>query len=511
MNLFITLLAIYIIAMLGLGYMGSKKAKSVAAYATSSGDVSPFATAITFAACFASAGTFLGVAGQGFAFGVTNVWFWASQWTTCGIILAIVVKRYRRTSKNLNSLTVADWIADRYNSQGLRLFLALVSMLQVLYIASQLVGAGIIVNQMIPAVSYKAAVMLSALVIIIYISMGGTYAHIYTNVAQGAMMVVISVAIMIAGFFLFGNIFTEVPARLAAIDPALAQGLNPKNGGYPTWIHVVALFISHFWWALNPQLINKATYLKNDRDVKKFIYYNAILMFLMGCVVLGGSYTRILVPEGIGKTIPGMDGAIPYFVANVFPSTVSAIFLIVIIAAMMSTVDGILLYMSSVIGNTMYKQLYVKSKINRGEIVDQVKVDRVTMKIMQWSTVFIGLVAAPLAFSKPANLTALLWTAAGTIMSSVAGPVCVGIYSKKPSAKAAALGSLGGCLIYCVLYFGKVIPSVYLCCGIGGLASVALTILGIYIFKPMDQAYVNKIFESIEAEEVDIQTNTIQA
>lgn len=500
MNIFILLLTIYIVAMLYLGYLGSKRAKTVAGYATSNGDVSPFVTAITFAACFASAGTYLGVAGQGFAYGITNVWFWASQWTTCGIILAIVVKRYRRTSKNLKSVTVADWVADRYNSQGLRLYLACVSMLQVLYIASQLVGVGIILNQMIPAISYKAGVLISAVVIIIYISMGGTYAHIYTNVAQGAMMVIISVIIMLSGFFLFGNIFAELPARLSAINPNLAQGLNPSNGGYPTWIHVVGLFVAHFWWALNPQLINKATYLKSERDVKKFIFYNAILMFLMSAVVLGGSYTRILVPEGIGSTITGMDNAVPYFVAHVFPTAVSAVFLVVIIAAMMSTCDGILLYMASVMGNTMYKELYIKSKIKRGETVDVTEVDKVTMNIMKYSTLLVGFIAAPMAFAKPANLTVMLWTAAGTIMSSVAGPVCVGIYSKKPSAKAAALGSLGGCLIYSVLYFGKVIPSVYLCCGIGGLASVLLTMLGCVIFKPMDQAYVDKIFADTENE-----------
>jgi len=501
MSIFLVLLTIYIVAMLFLGYLGSKKAKTVAGYATSNGDVSPFITAITFAACFASAGTYLGVAGQGFAFGLTNVWFWASQWTTCGIILALVVKRYRRTAKTLKSVTVADWVADRYNSQGLRLYLALVSMLQVLYVASQLVGVGIIIHQMVPSISYQMGVIISAVVIIIYISMGGTYAHIYTNVAQGAMMVVISIILMISGFFVFGNIFTEVPARLAAIDPNLALSLNPANGGYPTYIHVFGMFVAHFWWALNPQLINKATYLKNDRDVKKFIFYTAGLMFLMGTVVLGGAYTRILVPEGVGSVITGMDGAIPYYVAHVFPTAVSAIFLVVIIAAMMSTVDGILLYMSSVLGNTMYKEIYIKSKIKRGEKVDPVKVDKITMRIMQGSTLFIGLIAAPMAFTRPTNLTQMLWTAAGTIMSSIAGPVCVGIYSKRPSAKAATLGSLGGCAIYCLLYFGKIIPSVYLCCGIGGLASVLLTILGCYIFKPMDKAYVDKIFSNISVED----------
>ena len=500
MNIFIVLFVVYIIAMLYLGYRGSKKAKDSASYATSAGDVSPFNVAITFAACFASAGTFLGVAGQGFAFGLTNLWFWASQWTTCGIILAIVVKRYRKTSKNLKSVTVADWVADRYNSEGLRAFLAVVSLLQILYIASQLVGAGIIINQMIPAISYQTAVLISAVVIIVYISMGGTYAHIYTNVAQGLMMVVLGVIIAVSGFFLFGNIFTEVPARLAAIDPNLASGLNPDNAGYPTAVHVVGLFVAHFWWALNPQLINKATYLKSERDIKKFIIINAVLMFLMGCVVLGGSYTRILLPEGIGSTVPGMDNAIPYFVAQVFPTVVSALFLVVIMAAMMSTVDGILLYVSSVFGNTMYKELYIKAKRKRGAEIDEAKVEKVTLNIMKYSTVLIGLIAAPIAFTKPANLTAMLWGAAGPIMSAVAGPVCVGIYSRKPSAKAAALGSVVGCAFFLVVYFGKIIPSVYLCCGLGGIVSVGLTLLGTVIFPPMDEKHVDKVFADVAEE-----------
>lgn len=498
MNIFVVLFVIYIAGMLFLGYRGSKKATTSASYATSSGDVSPFSVAITFAACFASAGTFLGVAGQGFAYGVTNVWFWASQWTTCGIILAIVVKRYRRTSKNLKSVTVADWVADRYNSQGLRIFLAIVSLLQILYIASQLVGAGIIINQMIPSISYRNAVLISAIVIIVYISMGGTYAHIYTNIAQGAMMVILGVIIALSGFFLFGNVFTEVPARLASIHPDLASGLNPANKGYPLPIHVAALFIAHFWWALNPQLINKATYLKSERDVKKFIFYNAILMFLMSAVVLGGSYTRILVPEGIGATITGMDNAIPYYVAHIFPTVISAVFLVVIMAAMMSTVDGILLYVSSVFGNTMYKEIYIRSKRNRGIAIDDAKVERITLTIMKYSTVLVGLIAAPIAFSKPANLTAMLWGAAGPIMSAVAGPVCVGIYSRKPSAKAAALGSVVGCAFFVVFYFGKIISSVYLCCGLGGLVSVAFTIIGTVIFAPMDQAYADKVFAGLD-------------
>lgn len=501
MNIFIVLMAIYIVAMLVLGYFGSKKATDSTSYATSGGDVNVFSVAVTFAATFASAGTFLGVAGQGFAYGLTNLWFWASQWTSAGIIMAIIARRYRRMNSMKKSATVADWIADRYHSQGLRVWLAIVSLAQIAFIASQLVGAGVIINQMIPVISYKMGVLISAIVIIIYICMGGSYAHIYTNIAQGVMMTVLGVVLAISGFVVFGNVFTELPARLAEISPNLAQGLNPDNAGYPDALHVVGLFVAHLWWALNPQLINKTTYLKSEKDVKTFCWLAPLLMFLMCSVVFVGSYTRLLVPEGLGEVISGMDSAVPYYVSAIFPKFIAALFLVVIMAAMMSTVDGVLLYVSSILGCTLYKNTLVPAQRAKGKILDDAKVEKITMNIMKYSTFAIGLIAVPIAFNKPANLTAMLWGAAGPIMSAVAGPVVIGIFSKRPSAKAAALGSVVGCATFLVLYFCKIIPSVYLCCSVGGLVSILLCVLGMYIFKPMDAAQAEEAFKTLDSAE----------
>lgn len=345
---------------------------------------------------------------------------------------------------------------------------------------------------------YKMGVLISAIVIIIYICMGGSYAHIYTNIAQGLMMTVLGVILAVSGIFIFGNVITEVPARLAEIDPNLAMGLNPNNAGYPTPIYVVGLFVAHLWWALNPQLINKATYLKNDKDVKTFCWLAPLLMFLMCSVVFVGSYTRVLVPEGIGDVITGMDGAVPYYVSLVFPKFIAAVFLVVIMAAMMSTVDGVLLYVSSILGCTLYKNTIVPARRAKGIQIDDAKVEKTTMNILKYSTFVIGLIAVPIAFNKPANLTAMLWGAAGPIMSAVAGPVVIGIFSKRPSAKAAALGSVLGCASFLILYFAKIIGSVYLCCSIGGVVSILFCVIGMYVFPPMDEKLAADAFKTLE-------------
>lgn len=86
--------------------------------------------------------------------------------------------------------------------------------------------------------------------------------------------------------------------------------------------------------------------------------------------------------------------------------------------------------MASVCGNTLCKNVFIKGKQEHGVAVDRQTTDKMTVLIMWITTVLIGLIAAPVAFVQPENLTDMLWATSGTIMSAVAGPVCVGIYSK---------------------------------------------------------------------------------
>lgn len=146
-------------------------------------------------------------------------------------------------------------------------------------------------------------------------------------------------------------------------------------------------------------------------------------------------------------------------------------------------------------------KIFLGAKRARGEHVDEAKAEKTTMSIMKWSVYAIGIIAIPIAFSKPTNLTVMLWSAAGTIMSAVAGPVVVGLYSKKAGKGAALLGSIGGCASFCILYFGHVIGSVYQCCGIGGFISVVLTLIGIPLFKKMDPAHAEKMFAGVNVSE----------
>jgi len=488
MNLGMIFFVIYLIVVAWLAWLGQKKTTDVSSFAVGKGDVHPFLAALTFAATFCSAGTFLGLTGQAYATGTPVLWFTMGQWFPAMLGLAIMAKGYRVISDKMKSLSIADWIGDRYNSNFLRVFVALVTLLNITYVGAQFVGVGIIMNTIL-GVPYFWGVVIGIGVVICYIFMGGTYAHIYTNVFQGAMMVIIAVAIFLSGFKLFPNFFTEIPAKLAIIDPNLANPLNPKDPAYATPIAIIGIFVAHFFWSANPHLINKVQYLKGKTDIRRFILYTSLFMFLIGIVTFGGLYARILAP---GLETP--DAAIPTFVNMIFPPAISALFLIVLIAATMSTTDGLMVYLATVFGNTIYKQTIMKHKERRGEKVDYAKVDKMALEISRWAVILVGLLAMPVAWKQPKFLIVLLWTGSCGVLSTVAGPIIMGIWSKRANTTAAIISAIGGLLSYLVLYFGKITLSVYLAGAQGATIGLVIMVIASYLTKPMPEEFNSKFF-----------------
>ena len=223
---FLAFFGVYLVFMVILAFKGMKKTTDTASFSLASAQ-HPLVVAITFAATFMSASTFLGLPGQLYETGFSGLWFHAGQWFPAIVTLAIMAKAYQKLSGKLQSLSLPDWLGRRYNSPFLRFWTAIVSILFVVQVGSQLAGVGTVFNNML-GLRYEVGVLIGAAVVMFYLVLGGSYSHVYTNVVQGALMCIASLAIFISGFIVFGNIFTEVPATLEAMDPSLVQPVSDK-------------------------------------------------------------------------------------------------------------------------------------------------------------------------------------------------------------------------------------------------------------------------------------------
>lgn len=478
---FITMFLIYLVAMGILGVKGQKKTTDMKSFAVSSGNVNPYIVGITWAATFMSAGTFLGLPGLAYSNGTSLLWYHMGHWFPAILMLALVAKGYRKMAQKSNALTMPDWIGDVYQSKGLRLLIAIICLCNIIPLAAQFVGVGTLMNATL-GVPYEMGVLIGVIVVMCYLFLGGTYAHIYTNVVQGVLMCIVSVVVVVTGFFLFGNVFTEVPAQLSQIDSNLAGTFNPMNPAFAGPIAVSGIFISNACWSLNPQLMNKVQYLKSNRDLKKFILFAGFCLFIGGMVIVGGLYSRILTPEVLANA----DDALPVFVSKVYPTIIGAFFNIVLIAATMSTTDGIMVMMASILGNTLYRQTYIQGKLEKGEKVDLDKAEKTALGIAKWSVVLIGVCSLPIAFNRPESLNVLNWVGTGVVMSAVSGPLLVAVTQKKVHRYAAIAAVIVGVAAYLIAYVGKLILSVYLAVGVGCVVSIIVAFIVNTMLKNKD-------------------------
>lgn len=469
---FLILFVIYLIAMGILGLKGLKKTTDMKSFAVSSGDVNPYIVAITWAATFMSAGTFLGLPGLAYKNGVSLLWYHMGHWFPAILMLAIVAGSYRKLADKTNALTMPDWLADVYQSKGLRLLIGIVCLCNIVPLAAQFVGVGTLMNATL-GIPYETGVLIGVVVVMIYLFLGGTYAHIYTNVVQGTLMCIVSVTVVITGFFLFGNVFTEVPRLLSQADPNLSAAFNPSDAAFAGPVAISGIFISNACWSLNPQLMNKVQYLKTNRDLRKFILFAGFCLFVGGMVVVGGMYSRLLTPEVLANA----DDALPTFVTMVYHPVIGAFFNVVLLAATMSTTDGIMVMMATVLGNTLYRQTYIQHKIDCGHEVDIEKADRTSLFIAKWSVVLVGIASLPIAFNRPGSLNVLNWIGTGVILSGVAGPLLVAVTQKKVHRLSAMIAAVCGITAYLIVYVGKIILSVYLAVGVGCIVSLAIAFI----------------------------------
>lgn len=486
---FIAFFAVYLVAMVILAFKGMKKTTDTASFSLAKGQ-GPLVVAITFAATFMSASTFLGLPGQLYETGFSGLWFHAGQWFPCIITLAIMAKAYQKLSGRLQSLSLPDWLGKRYNSSFLRFWTAIVSILFVVQVGSQLAGVGTVFNNMI-GIPYEVGVLIGAAVVMFYLVLGGSYSHVYTNVVQGSLMCLASLAIFISGFLVFGNIFSEVPAKLEVMDPALVQPISESVVNYGSVAAIVGIFITHGWWTMNPQLMNKIQYLKSEKDIKKFVLLSGLFIFMGALVLNTGLYTRALV----GDSLTAIDDAVPTYLSLVFPKVAAAFLSVVILAAVMSTTDGIMVYLSTVLGHTLYHETYIAHCRKKGKQIDKEKAERVSFNICRYGILLIGLIGIPIAINRPASLSTLLWVGNGGILGALVGPTFMGLFCKRTSKQAAIIGSIAGFCSFMIVYFGGFIEAVYLANAVGGAVSLAVTALFTFVLPPNNDETVKALFE----------------
>ncbi|RMF57427.1 MAG: hypothetical protein D6748_11190, partial [Calditrichaeota bacterium] len=355
--LFIT----YMIATTYLGWMGYRKTDSFGNFAIGKGDLHPAVVGITMAASVASAATFIINPGFIYVHGLAAFMHFvvAVGIGFCGM-LVILSFRFRRLGEHTGALTMPHWIGNRYGSRDFALFFAIVNLFALAFVVLIVGGLSIVMQQLL-GVSNAVALLIILIFVTGYVFLGGTYAHVFTNTLQGSLMLIVTLIILFSGVHLFtadGGLF----AKLAAEDPNLVKWVNPASNLYN---NVFSIYISGIIigaaLVCQPHILTKALYLKSDKAIKQYLIYGIVILGLFFLLPTAGFYARVTLPpsELIDATTGQFrqDLVMTMYIKNAFPDWLFTFIGIVLLAAGMSTLDGILVSLSTITANDLVVNL----------------------------------------------------------------------------------------------------------------------------------------------------------
>ncbi len=395
-----------------------------------------FVSALTYSATTYSAFMMLGLAGLTYMLGVGALGFELIY--LCGLVLVVFFgPRFWLVGRKFDYLTHAELLMDRYQSRAVGIVAAVLCLVFLIpYAAIQVMGIG----YLLAGVSKGAIPLLGAMVLAIAVALfwskiAGLRSVAWTDALQAVIMLLASLAALFflayRGFGGFGGFFVrmnqEVPQLLAG--PGLFK-FNVFLGLALPWL---------FFSLSNPQVTQR---LFIPRSVTAF------KQMIGGFLVFGLIYTLVSVLWGFGARllVPGLgeaDKATPALLAlPIIPKAIVVIVMVGILGAAISTVDSILLTLSSMCARDIYK-----NGINPGASEErELRVGKAMIPLMAaiffvfayWAAGKKGLafMIAPLSSAASAGLLmavpcimgAFFWrraTAAGALSSMIGGAILV--------------------------------------------------------------------------------------
>ncbi len=360
-----TLVAAYLVAVLIIGEIArrrtSKTIEDFLLYGRKAGIVVLYLTVV---ATYHSAFAFLGSGGYFYQHGIG---FWAAgTWTVLvGAVTYVLGTRIWALGKKFGYVTPADLLADFYESEVVRVIVAVVSVLfTILYIQAQATGLGYILSVSTgDRISFELAVPILLFVSAAYLMAGGLRAVYWTDVIQGVWMyVAVWTGALVLTYKLFGGP-VELWRRVAAERPDLLSLPGPEGLFTPGVWAGMTIALS-FGVVFQPHIMIRYFTAASGRTLKILgattPIYLMTLFIPAAFVGLGGA----LVMPGLERP----DRIFPELLFQHASPWLTGLILAGATAAAMSTLDSILHSNMTVLTRDVY-QRYVAPRRNQAHYV----------------------------------------------------------------------------------------------------------------------------------------------
>jgi len=405
------IVAIYLIAMLGVGFWTNKKLiKNSTDYMLGGRSIPMLIVACSLAANNIGGGSTNGLVNRAFgSWGVSAAWYILAA--SLGLIPMIF---FAPKLRNVLAFTIPEVVGRRFGKAA-HVITAILNIISLFCLtASQILTSGVILSLLI-GIDLDVAIILAGGFTIVYTVMGGLWADAITDLFQ---WVIIFIGLAVAIPFAVGaaggwdKMITTLPP--AKLQPLGTLGL----------LGILSLFLNYFiTFTSGPEMVSRIFAAKDAKASRWALVFAAIFMGLFA-----------FIPTIIGLAGYAIDPNMPAnkVLATVIfghcPAWVAGFVSAAIIASTMSSADSDMLCASTIVTKDLIP--YFKKDIS----------DKNQIRITRWGNVIIGVGAMCIALFKidiiSLNIFSFMLRAAGPI-----GAFLLGLLWKK-SGRAAGLVSI---------------------------------------------------------------------
>lgn len=434
----------YLIFVFGVAFYAYRKRQGgsfISEYYIGGRSMSGFVLAMTTAATYVGASSFIGGPGAAYKYGLGWVLLAMIQVPAVLLSLGALGKKFALLARKHNSVTINDMLLARYQNKfvvwiaGFALLLSFFAMMTV-----QFIGAGRLLETTL-GLPYQTAVMIFAITVGLYTFIGGFRAVVLTDTIQGLVMIV-GTSILLAGVIYAAGGVENAINTLEAINPQLTTpyGIDERPLDFT--------FMTSFWVLVCfgliglPHIAVRSMAYKNSQALHRaMIIGTVVIAILMFGMHLSGVLGRAVVPD---LKVP--DQVIPTLMVQVLPPVVAGIFLAAPMAAIMSSIDSMLIQASS----TLIKDLYLAIKPNA---INNEK------KIKLFSTITTLTFTVLLVFAALTPPEMLIWLnllSLGGLEATFLWVIVLGLYWEKANATGAICSILAGLSCYVLMTTFKI-------------------------------------------------------
>ena len=334
----------------------------IAEYFIANRTIGGFISAMTYSATTYSTFMMVGLVGMTYSVGISAMGFELSYLMGTLLLLVLFAPHFWTMAKKYDCISPIELLSKVYQSRSLGAIATLFSMLMLIpYMSVQFTGIGYLLETL-TGIPYQISIFITLIIILIFTLWAGMRSVAWTDTLQSIIMLISSILLL---YYIVNHFIGGAGQFFKIIQNDHSELLKANKMPYQRFLGLTVPWL--FFALTNPQVAQRMFISKDKKSLKTMI---------VGFAIFGFIYTLIVVHLGLAARhfIPVVDNTdmITPLILEKVPTILALIVFLGIVAASVSTINSIILTLSSMCAVDLYGQFFKvdeKTKLMFGKIM----------------------------------------------------------------------------------------------------------------------------------------------